>query len=343
MKVKSSFSSYFRYVIALTILATVLSGFAVWKRATRDARTEYGTSKPKSENRYWSRTRAIPAMIDFQKTRIDYIDEDFDDIYFLDEKQVLKYVPPPYSDERMDYFVRECGHKREDNIESATFWWDNGQLELRGVVVGQPPFDRTLREVLSQSLKVNNYQIENLDSIPKIPLVGDWIIRKGTTLEQQLAALSRCLKQSVGSAITFEKKQVKREVLVANSVHDLKLRSGRNSTVSVYSDSVSSERMAGGGAGTICKFLNALSKVLDIPVINEIGDANDLHISWTWYVSKHEITLDSLENPVIKKILANISSQVSIDFTEGSREIDVWFVKREYSAKGFRGELKGRN
>ncbi len=102
----------------------------------------------------------------------------------------------------------------------------------------------------------------------------------------------------------------------------------RKRTVSVYSDSVSAERMAGGGTGTICEFLNGLSRVLGIPVINEIEDANDLSISWTWYVNNHEISLHSFENPMIKKILANISSQVSIDFAEARREIDVWSVKR---------------
>lgn len=231
MKVKSSFSSYLHYIIALTIMATILSGLAVWKMAKCTTEADHGTSKTKTENRNWSKILVVPGILDLKKTKIEYINEDFEDIYFLDEKQVLKYVPPPYSDERMDYFVREHGYKRDDNIESATFWWNNGQLELRVIQVGQSPFDRTLREVLNQSLKVYNYQIENLDSIPRIPLVGDWIIRKGTTLEQQLADLSKCVKQSVGSTITFEKMQVKREVLVANSVHDSKLQSGRNSTV----------------------------------------------------------------------------------------------------------------
>lgn len=74
-------------------------------------------------------------------------------------------------------------------------------------------------------------------------------------------------------------------------------------------------------------FLNSLSKLIDIPVINEIQAVDDLSISWKYYVEKHEITQHSLKNPMIKKILSNISSQVFIDFTEAKREIEVWSIK----------------
>ena len=86
--------------------------------------------------------------------------------------------------------------------------------------------------------------------------------------------------------------------------------------------------MTGGGTGTMCEFLNRLSRVLDMPIINEIEDANDLPISWIWYVRNRQSALHSFGKPMIKKILANISSQLSIDFAEARREIDVWSIKR---------------
>jgi len=274
-----------------------------------------------------SEGQVIPAMGDFQKTRIDYINKDFNDIYFLAEKQVVRYVPPPYSDERQDYLNRTHGFKLEYNIESATFWWHNGQLENGVVTVGYTPVDRTLKEVLLSNFKMNSYQIENSDSIPNIPLVGDWIIRKGTSLEQQLVGLSRCIKESVGSVITFEKKRVTREVLVVSSVHELRTQSGRERAVSVYSDSISDELICGGGAGAMSKFMNSLSGFLDVPIVNEVKDSNELVFSWIYYVGAQEIMVHSFQNPLIKKILANISTQVPIDFKMARQEVDVWSIK----------------
>lgn len=329
MKVKSLFSSYFIYIIALAILVAILTWLAVWNRATHKVVIESGTSKTKSENRDRSKARAVPGMI-LQKMKIDYINKNFNDIYFLDEKQVLKYVPPPYSIERTDYFVRECGHKREENIESATFWWNNGQLELRSMMVGYSPLDRTLKQVLHYSLDVCNYQIENCDSIPNIPLVGDWIIRKGALLEQQLVDLSRCIKESVGSAITFEKKQVTKEVLVANSVHDFKAQSVKRYTVSVYLNEISTKESNGGGTGRISEFLHSLSRFLDIPIINEIEESSDPVISWVYYIDNNT-TLYSLRDRITRLILDNISGQLPIEFTGEIREIDIWSVKQKYS------------
>ena len=309
------------YVITLALLIIVLSGLAVLHRAIRNGAIKNGTSITNDKNSIWSIGRTVPGMIDLQKTKIDYINEDFNDIYFLDEKQILKYVPPPYSEERIDYFVNE------DNIESATFWWHNGQLELRSMLVGYYPLDRTLKLVLRDNLHVNNYQIENCDNIPNIPLVGDWIIRKGTSLEQQLADLSRCIKESVGSVITFEKKKVKREVLVARSLHDLQPLSGQRHTISVYLNEISTEESNGGGTGTVYKFLHSLSSFLDIPIINEIGEYSDPVISWVYYIDNYYTFSHSLENRITRKILDNVSEQLPIEFTKEIREIDVWSVK----------------
>jgi len=314
------------YVITLALLIIVLSGLAVLHRAMRNGAVKNGTSITNDKNSIWRIGRTVPGMIDLQKTKIDYINEDFNDIYFLDEKQILKYVPPPYSDERMDYFVRERGHN-EDDIESATFWWHNGQLELRNMLVGYYPIDRTLERVLRDNLKMNNYQIENWNSIPNIPLVGDWIIRKGTSLEQQLADLSRCIKESVGSVITFEKKKVKREVLVTRSLHNLQPLSGQRYTISVYLNKISTKESHGGGTGTVYKFLHSLSNFLDIPIINEVGEYSDPVISWVYYIDNYYTFSHSLENRITRKILDNVSEQLPIEFTKEIREIDVWSVK----------------
>jgi hypothetical protein len=195
------------------------------------------------------------------------------------------------------------------------------------MLVGYSPLDRTLKQVLRDNLKVNNYQIENCDSIPNIPLVGDWIIRKGTSLEQQLVDLSRCIKESVGSAITFEKKQVKRGVLVARSLHDLQSLSGKRYTISVYLNEISTKELNGGGTGTVYEFLHSLSSFLDIPIINEIGEYSDPVISWVYYIDDNNTLSHSLENRITRKILDNVSEQLPIVFTKEIREIDVWSVK----------------
>ena len=194
-------------------------------------------------------------------------------------------------------------------------------------MVGYYPVDRTLERVLHDNLKMNNYQIENWNSIPNIPLVGDWIIRKGASLEQQLVDLSRCIKESVGSAITFEKKQVKREVLVARSLRDLQALSGQRYTISVYLNEISTKESHGGGTGTAYKFLHSLSRFLDIPIINEIRESSDPVISWVYYIDNHDTISHSLENRTTRKILDNVSEQLPIEFTKEIREIDVWSVK----------------
>jgi hypothetical protein len=313
MKVNKPFSLSFRYIIAAAMLIIVLGGFTVLYRATP-----------------WSISGAQKGVIAFKrKARLDYIDKDFDDIYFLDEEQLLKYVPPPYSKERMDYFVRERAFEHEDNIESATFWWDNGHLELRCMQVGFNPLHRTLEQVLINSLKIHNYQI-NSESIPKIPLDGDWIIRKGISTEQQLTALEDILAEEIGKNIRFEKRAVEREaIVVTGSFKYQRLAAAQDDRwILMFSGDFVDEDGGGGTADSVHDFIEAIGNRVNVPVIDQTEPSGQVKIPYLHYSSAY---LSRIEDPNDKaekliQLLDNISRQTNLQFKAETLPIEKWFV-----------------
>jgi len=304
--------------------------------AISNVSTKSNLNKTDDENSGWSKYFARKAFTGIERKEISYIDEDFNDIYFLKEKQILKYVPPPFSDERMDYFVREHGYKREDNIESVTLWWDNGHLKLRCMQVGFNPVHRTLEQVLINSLRIHNYQIDNGGSIPKIPLDGDWIIRKGISTEQQLAALEDILAEEIGRNIRFEKRAVEQEAIVATGsfkYHRLPAAQDDRWILMFSGDFVDEDGGGGGTVDSVHEFLEAIGNCVNVPVIDQTESSGQVKIPYRHYNSAY---LSYIEDPNEKaekiiQLLDNISRQTNLQFKVETLPIEKWFVNHQHT------------
>ncbi len=326
MKFKSYSTLHLRFIV-IVILIAVFIGMIILFNTISNISTNSDANVTDDKIHEQTGHVAIKPISGIERNKLNYIDEDFNDIYILEEKDILKYVPQPFSDERINYFVNEHGFSSKDNIESATFWWENDTLYLKSVQVGFTPTQRTLEQVLRRSIDIPFYKIDNWDSVPRIPLDGDWIIREGTTTDQQLDALTSCIQEHTNIPITFNKKQVTKEVLNAYGLNNKKPTSNKKYIVSVYINEISTRKSEGGGTGKTSEFLHSLSKFLNIPIISEIKESHDPIISWKYYLAKDEIPENTLNNPVIEKILFNISNQLPIEFKKETREINVWTIK----------------
>jgi hypothetical protein len=163
----------------------------------------------------------------------------------------------------------------------------------------------------------------------RVELPGDWIVRRGASTDQRMAALETLL-QSQGKPVHFEKRRVPREIVVAHgSFHFQPVATSKWATgVNIYSDKLG-PLGRGGGSGDVTAFLKDLGNQLNRRVMNQVEPSRE-PFSWTYHDSgdlRYAAPGPEFERK-LDKALNNISSQTGLTFDKATADEDVWFVTR---------------
>jgi len=215
--------------------------------------------------------------------------------YRLEDGQVLRRIPPPHIPERLVYYRTEhAGQAQAIPEPPDSFLFHvlpDGTLRNWGMSFhgGTLP----LSHVLGHVLDLQSYEFEGAKALLSIDVLGDYVVRPDAPTEQKLTALTRIVKDASGRLVSFQKRQIERDVIVAKGQYAFKppaAAPGERSVV-MYAGDYDRNSGGGGGRGDLPKFLKTLGTRVKVPVVDETEGPKPPEFQWitrrrrTWSAS----------------------------------------------------------
>ena len=279
-------------------------------------------------------------------------EKQFKEVYRLKEGKVLKYIPPSLAEPRIKIdqinsavnqleregsqtMVRTTTGERErkSNEDHYTmFRWD-GEVVI--VQESRPVFGKdgvSLKTAFERIIGLSEFEYDIPDNLLTIEIPGDWIVRKGSSKEQQLRAFEKIVQDYTKRPIRFEKRQIERDVIVARGKFRFSLLEGTfdDSWIHVFSDKLDSDERGGGTTGaSLDKFLNqCLTGRLNQQIVNLAESPGDRVHNYATHMSAYLCKMPDgpKRDAKLNLLLENLSRQTSLVFTKERRKVDIWYV-----------------
>ena len=252
--------------------------------------------------------------------------------YGLDEGEVIRFLPPPYSPLRMQMLR-------------------GGNVGLPPTVMGQMAFHANVGArrqwgasyatgnvsgSISWGTQLTRPEVDIPLELGRLAVDGDWYVRSEASVERRMRGLESILSQVTGKDLLIEKRMVERDVIVAGGqwvYHRLEVTPAaaavmgrlvpRNTAVHLFVDD--SELLLGdmgGGSGDLAGFLQQLEGNTGRRIIDEIEGVRPKRIQFSTYMMERRP-----DGPGMDQYLANVQKQTSLKFTKTKRAVGVWFVR----------------
>jgi RNA polymerase sigma factor (sigma-70 family) len=253
----------------------------------------------------------------------------FDAVYKLKDGEDMRYIAPPFIDERAEYYRKEEAAQAKAVPRGPDFFIfkqaANGQLQPFMTAFGYK--QHSLQQILDEPLGFRRYEIEASEELLNLNLTGDWTIRESVSREALLAALEPIVLKATGHGIHFEKRTVQRDVIVAHG-HAKSPASG--SKVKIYAEKLNA-RGSGIGSGNLQNLLGAMGEQLNIYIVNE-AQVEPLYadlFEWSYYPDANYSKMGNRREELTDKVLKNLTTQMGLTFTYEQRPVDIWFVTEQ--------------
>ena len=268
--------------------------------------------------------------------------ERFDQVYSLDDGQVLRWVRYPFIPERQIYVTQELHYySGTDNPPPPGylfFRWD-GKLRNWTLAMHECSLGLVLHDIGLQ-----RYERDGSDKLLRLKLGGDWIARDNVPIEDKLLALERILQNELGRTIRFEKRKVNRDAIIVRGQYKRVPLEGvkHPDKIYVYPDSAwgpfsGPEPFGGGGTGSVVKLIEMVGSHFNRPIVFETENLSDTTVSYftsqsySLAIANAKAREDMQE--VLDSVLQNLSKQTSLQFEYGQRDQDVWFITEQSKTK----------
>jgi thiol-disulfide isomerase/thioredoxin len=254
----------------------------------------------------------------------------FNDVYRLDEGQILKRIAPPFIPERMDYYTKKHEHQAEAvprGPDEITFHWD-GALKNWGMSFGATG---SLRSALGFVLRLKSYEYDGPKELLDLQMPGDWIIRNEAPVEAKLRALEQLVAKEFNRTIVFEKRTVERDAVVATGKFTFHPPSGtyNDAWVHLYAGELDPDERAGGGtAKSVGEFLQTLGDRVNMPVIDKTEPNGPTAIPYGHHTSSRvgKIEDEQERAKMLRVLLDHLTEQTELQFEIRRQPAEVWFV-----------------
>ena len=257
-----------------------------------------------------------------QKANPDLAKE-FHDIYRLDEGEIIKLIKPPFVLGRQEYLLttpRYSSFALQHPGHHCGFHWD-GELKAHSFSTSL-----SLWWVLYYVLGIPEHDY-NLPKGLKVNLRGDWIVRTGSPLADQLKALEEIIYAETNRVIRFEKRKVEREVIVAKGHYKFKPHPNGISPNHIH---VTWDGTLGnweGTANSLAEFFRHLEYYIKMKIVDETESMVKTTIR---YKESTNLSRIGNSNDVKKEFLGgflfNLSLTTSLQFKVENRPAEIWFV-----------------
>jgi hypothetical protein len=252
----------------------------------------------------------------------------FEAVYKLKDGEVMRYVAPPFIDERAEYYHTEKMLQSQAKAipkgpDLFVFKQDNnGQLQYAKCGFGFK--QHSLQQILDDPLGFWRNEFEAPDELLNLNLPGDWTIREGVSREVLLAAMEPILFKTTGRKIHFEKRSVERDVIVARG------QAKSPDSVQIYAEK-SKVRGGGTGHGSLLQLLGAVGEQLNIHVVNA-AQVDSLYadlFDWAYYPDANFSKMGNRREELTDMVLKNLATQTGLSFTHEQRPVEIWFVTEQ--------------
>ena len=246
----------------------------------------------------------------------------FGQVYGLQPGESLKIVEPPFVPEREAFWAdvqdqltvqrggaRPPGSPRDDF--SLGLEWDRDVP--RWTYAGG---NRTLWYGLQSAVGLNSWEID--ESVPRdLMLQGDWVTRKGSTVEEKLSSLGAIVSHKLGRSVRFEKRTAPREAIIVRGSYAYQplFPSGEEQVLEFFDTTPPHRSTPVVSETTLAGMWQSLQHRLERRVFDETGDEHT-KIKWRDYLYTADRDL----------LLRNLAKQTSLKFYREPREMDVWVM-----------------
>jgi hypothetical protein len=253
-----------------------------------------------------------------------------DQIHGLDENEVVRFVPPPFSQQRMADFGKGWGPA---NVLGEMFY----HIGPRGPQVLHRSYGGGYASVAIFNISDLTWpQLRIYGDIRSIPVKGDWTVRRYATVQRRMHALESILCDLTGRKIIVEQRMVDSKVIVARGswhftedgdyyIHN---RNPRPAMVTLYTLPRDPD-IGGGGAGTLPELFNVMENATHCKLIDEVEGDRPPSIRWMNDMSMYKARENEAK---LDEFLQILSKQTSLQFLKTRRVIPVWYIHEEGAA-----------
>jgi RNA polymerase sigma factor (sigma-70 family) len=256
----------------------------------------------------------------------------FDAIYTLGPTEAVRRIPPPFIEARKGFLhdkyavdtskingvigSRAAGYTTDPpQALYLDFDGKTGRVE-RWVRSNQRPW--TLESLISNLVGLSPEQFI-LPPKMDIQISGDWVIRRGATVEARLQGFQKAVRPT-RAAFEVQKQIIQRQVIVARGTFNKSDWPGGVISVSLARDKGSRR-----SAGDVKFYFRQLTKMFGRPVVNEWKGSEEARME---FANNSSQLLPGLDQPSgdqkLSDVLKELGQQLHIELTAETRPIDTW-------------------
>ena len=240
----------------------------------------------------------------------------FDQVYRLDEGEIVRFVPQPYIPQRVAFKRKRQLPLSKNETDSMTFEW-NGTLQRTTWSPGSgSPENAVWLCAGLQSFQWTDQTQRRTNDVP-----GDWIYRKGASVEQKLDGMAKAFSTIRGRPVRFIKDRLTRPVWVVTGNYALTpIREAREGEI-VVADHPHLRLGARDplSRGTLNQFLQNFQSDMDDWVVDETTSP-DVPVAWR-YCKTPDTRLES--------VITSLAAQTSLRFARETRPVEMWVLREE--------------
>jgi hypothetical protein len=158
---------------------------------------------------------------------------------------------------------------------------------------------------------------------------GDWIVRTGIPITEQLAALEAFLQAELHRTIRFEKRTIEREVIVVRGRYESTLHPSDDHPDYIpvtYDGRLRSKIQT---ANSLEEFLRSVETMIEIKIINEAEPTENTIIRFKMGPGTTMLGGRSHKSELLKALVENLNKTTSLQFTVERRPAEVWCVTED--------------
>ena len=293
-----------------------------------------------AEKRYRRRTELTRALANKQG-------------YRLDEGELLKRIPPPYSEEREELWAISSSPSRYRADDAAApvrelptrpgfmvMQWTEGELNPHTYHFSEPSLQQVLESVFGLKLQ----DLQGDFSFLKMPVPGDWVLtwkpREHRTNAEEIAVLERMLREERKLPIRLRLQTVERPVYVASGTYKYTPVAGPDGQLqSLTAESVnrvdgleiplrrSNTSMS---VVTFPGLLHAVGEVILFPIVDEVTEKPKKENFILRYHGQFPINpFAPFDQAQTENLLASLSTQTGLTFKKETRPVLTLSLERD--------------
>jgi hypothetical protein len=252
-----------------------------------------------------------------------------DQAYGLDAGEAARFIPPPYSSQRMQDFGRGwSGRPPKDRMGQLVYHVLPTRTQQWGMSSANGELDSSF--TFANQLTAAHLDIHK--NLKDLPVNGDWVIRINDPIDRRVKAMESILSAIVKKDLVIEKKEVEQDVIVVRGKWNFTPVEGapprRTNSVHFYVGKIDEQEGAGGGSGDFRQLMFRLEEIAGRKVIEEVEVKPTREVEWS--NNRSDDQAHKSESAMIE-LLENLGKQTGLEYIRTRRAIPKWYV-REKSA-----------